>query len=155
MYICCMQETRWRGHSTRLISCKNSVYKLFWIGKTIGTGGVGIFLAERWVENVVNMNRVNDRIIVVKILVGKIVICVVSAYATQRSLSDSEKDEFYDELVKVTFTFSDNELVVLGGDLNGHVGKTPDGYEGAHDGNGFGLHNKEGERILEFLYRTN
>ena len=53
------------------------MYKLFWIGNTTGTGGVGIFLAERLVENVVNVNRVNDRIIVIMSLVGKRVISVV------------------------------------------------------------------------------
>ena len=41
-------------------------------------------------------------------------------------------------------------MVVLGGDLNGHVGKESDGYEGVHGGFGFGARNVEGERILEF-----
>ena len=39
---------------------------------------------------------------------------------------------------------------MLGGDLNGHVGKENDGYEGVHGGQGYGVRNTEGERILEF-----
>ena len=41
------------------------------------------------------------------------------------------------------------KYVVLG-DLNKHVGRDVDGYEGVHGGNGFGDHNAEGEAILEF-----
>ena len=37
---------------------------------------------------------------------------------------------------------------MLGGDLNGHVGKESDGYEGVHGGQGYGVRNA-GERILE------
>ena len=42
------------------------------------------------------------------------------------------------------------KYVVLG-DLNGHVGRDVDDYEGVHGGNGFGDRNAEGEAILEFV----
>ena len=42
------------------------------------------------------------------------------------------------------------EMVVLGGDLNGHVGRESDGHEGVHGGYGYGIRNMEGETILEF-----
>ena len=41
------------------------------------------------------------------------------------------------------------KYVVLG-DMNGHVGRDVDGFEGVHGGNGFGDHKAEGEAILEF-----
>ena len=41
------------------------------------------------------------------------------------------------------------KYVVLG-DMNGHVGRDVDGFEGVHGGNGFGDRNAEGEAILEF-----
>ena len=40
--ICCLQETRWRGASARMIEGKDSRYKLFWVGNKTGTGGVGV-----------------------------------------------------------------------------------------------------------------
>ena len=41
------------------------------------------------------------------------------------------------------------KYVVLG-DLNGHVGRDVNGYEGVHCRNGFGDRNAESEAILEF-----
>jgi len=41
-------------------------------------------------------------------------------------------------------------LIVIGGDLNDHVGTNVDGYDGVHGGYGFGERNADGQRILEF-----
>ena len=30
--LCCLQEVRWHGASTRMFACKDSHYKVFWIG---------------------------------------------------------------------------------------------------------------------------
>ena len=54
-----------------------------------------------------------------------------------------------DTLVHVVSGISERE-VVMGGDLNGHLGELPEGYEGVHGGSGFGVGNTEGLRILEF-----
>ena len=40
-------------------------------------------------------------------------------------------------------------MLIVCGDLNGHVGKTSDGFEGIHGGRGFGVCNPEGTRILD------
>ena len=40
-------------------------------------------------------------------------------------------------------------MVIIGGDLNGHVRKDIDRYDGVHGGYGFGVRNTEGEHILE------
>ena len=45
--LCCIQECRWRGASTRMIEGKDSRYKCFWIGNKLGAGGVGVLLAEK------------------------------------------------------------------------------------------------------------
>ena len=39
------------------------------------------------------------------------------------------------------------EMIVLGGYLNGHVGKKSEGYEGVHSGFDYGVRNVEGEKI--------
>ena len=50
--LCCLQEVRWHGASACMIVGKDSRYKVFWIGKENGNGGIGILLAEEWVEKV-------------------------------------------------------------------------------------------------------
>ena len=40
-------------------------------------------------------------------------------------------------------------MLLVCGDLNGHVGKISSGFEGLHGGHGYGVRNPEGTRILE------
>ena len=104
--LCCVQETRYRGGHCRIITGKDSRYKLFWSGNNKGTAGVGVFVAEKWIEKVFEVKRVSDRIILVKIIVGQRVLCLLSVYAPQCGLSDSVKDLFYDQLRAVTATIT-------------------------------------------------
>lgn len=148
--VCCVQEHRWRGESTRFITGKDSRYKFYWVGNQAGYGGVGVLVKEKWVENVMNVLRVNDRIMVLKLIFGKQIVSIVSTYAPQVGLEDAIKDEFWDDLIRVVGGVDDREMVILGGDLNGHVGAESQGFEGVHGGHGFGARNREGERVLEF-----
>ena len=43
---CCLQETKWKGGSARNIEG----YKFFWQGCESGLAGVGVLVAERWVD---------------------------------------------------------------------------------------------------------
>ena len=43
-----------------------------------------------------------------------------------------------------------NHMVIIAGDLNGHVGDNADGFEEVHGNFGFGNRNNDGLRILEF-----
>ena len=147
--VCCIQEVRWRGASTRMIQGKDTQYKMFWVGADKGTGGVGILVAESWIENVIDVNRVNDRIMLVKLLLDKTIVVFVSVYAPQQGRPEDEKDRFYEELLLTMSAFGSNEVIMLCGDLNGHVGRTISGYENVHGGYGYGIRNPEGERILE------
>ena len=45
-----------------------------WSGNDKGTAGVGVFVAEEWIEKVFEVQRVSDRIILVKIIVGQRVV---------------------------------------------------------------------------------
>ena len=50
--VCCIQETRYSGGSCRTIKDKDTRYKLYWSGNDKGTAGVGVFVAEEWIEKV-------------------------------------------------------------------------------------------------------
>ena len=58
-------------------------------------GGVEILLAEKWVEAIFDAKRVSDRIMLIRLVVGKSIVTVLSVYAPQAGLDDSVKDLFY------------------------------------------------------------
>ncbi|MBJ3377360.1 hypothetical protein JGC18_24970 [Salmonella enterica subsp. enterica serovar Typhimurium] len=82
-----------------MIGEKGSRYKLYWQGTNQGNAGVGILIAEKWSDKVVEVKRVNERIVIVKMVIGVKLVNVVSAYAPQSGRSDDEKDEFWDKLI--------------------------------------------------------
>lgn len=59
------------------------MYKFFWKGGDVGESGVGIFVAEKYVEKVVAVKRLSDRLIILRVMVGGTVLNIVSAYVQQ------------------------------------------------------------------------
>jgi len=49
---------------------------------------------------------------------------------------------------KRVFGIPQNEMVVLAGDMNGHVGSSNAGYDGTHGGFGYGDRNADGFSLL-------
>ena len=59
-----------------------------------GTAGVGVFIAERWIDSVVDVVRVNEWIMSVKLVIGMQIVNIICAYAPQVGLNAKEKDDF-------------------------------------------------------------
>ncbi|ESO05448.1 hypothetical protein HELRODRAFT_184200, partial [Helobdella robusta] len=104
---------------------------------------------EELLEQVLEVRRRSNGVIVVVMVFGKVIVRVISGYAPQQSRKEEEKDRFYDDVSDEIGQAGLNEFVVLLGDLNGHVGADADGYEGVHGGWGYGIRNEEGRRVLE------
>ena len=153
--ICGVQETRWKGANTRFIGMKGRRYKFWWQGGDTGTGGVGIMMKEDLSKNVIEVKRKSDRLIVVTLVMGKLVVKVICAYAPQQGRPDEEKEIFYDSLEEELRLVGSDEFLIVCGDWNGHIGENPDGYEGVHGGYGFGIRNEEGCRLLEMCDANN
>lgn len=83
----------------------------------------------------------------VKPILGKIVFIVVCVYAQQAG-SNNVKGIFLDEMLLLFCEL--NEIVVLGNEVNGYVGKHAQGSEGVDSGHGHGRRNAEGKKMLEF-----
>ena len=109
-------------------------------------------MAEEWIEKVFEVQRVCDRILLVKLIVGQRVVTLLSVYAPQSGLSDVDKDLFFDQLRAVTARIPRSELLIPCGDWNGHVGRAGTEYREVHGGMGYGRSEPdvEGERILEY-----
>ena len=153
--LCCLQEVRWRGASACMIVGKDSRYKVFCRGKENGNGGIGILLAEEWVEKVYDICRASDRLMMIKLAIENNIITVLSCYAPHVGLGNTIKDAFHDLLNSTVNKVSAAETLVICGDFNGHVGKVANGYEGVHGDHSYGLRNTEEERILEFAVAHN
>jgi len=61
----------------------------------------------------------------------------------------NEKENFRNELFHLVSCVPQNEMAVLAGDMNGHVGSNCVGYDGTHGGYGFGDRDADGSRILD------
>ena len=68
------------------------------------------------------VKRVNERIMCLKVLFSNKLVTCICAYAPQTGRSADEKDSFWDQMISVTGSIPASELIVVGGDLNGHVG---------------------------------
>ena len=79
--ICAAQETRWRGCSTRMITEKHCRYKFLWSGDTFGFGGVGILVAEKWVEKITSADRTSNQQMSLRFLIGRKILYIISSYA--------------------------------------------------------------------------
>nr|GEU96952.1 hypothetical protein [Tanacetum cinerariifolium] len=144
--IACFQETKWKGSRAR----EGNGYKLWYSGSSNARNGVGIILAGRLKDNVVRVTRRSDRIMAILVVIEGETANVISAYAPQVGLSDAEKKRFWDALDELVRECPTDQRLIIGGDLNGHIGAAADGYTGVHGGFGFGDRNEEGCTILEF-----
>ena len=88
-------------------------------------------------------------------MIGKLIINIFSVYAPQTGLSTEAKDSFYTNLLTHISAVPSTEYLMLCGDFNSHVGRDTEGFDRIHGGHGFGSHNTDGVRILDFCTATN
>ena len=54
---CCVQESRRKGEGARLLGRDGMRYKFFWKGSESGLDGVGIFVANQYIDEVVEVSE--------------------------------------------------------------------------------------------------
>lgn len=69
-------------------------YKLWYSGSMKHRNGVGILVYEDLREQVVEVKKVSDRLISIKLVMGGPTVNVINAYAPQVSLDEGDKKEF-------------------------------------------------------------
>ncbi|XP_071740334.1 uncharacterized protein [Rutidosis leptorrhynchoides] len=144
--ILCVQETRWKGEEAVDIGD----YKLGFSGSRVARNGVGIFIGPRHKDNIVGVGRCSDRIMSVRLVIQEESYMVICAYAPHAGLGEEEKSRFWESLDEVVRSCPADHRLLIGGDLNGHIGTISDGYAGVHGVFGYGVRNEEGRSILEF-----
>ncbi|KAK3558341.1 hypothetical protein QTP86_017253, partial [Hemibagrus guttatus] len=148
--ILCVQETRWKGSKARSIGAG---FKLFYYGVDSKTNGVGVVLKEEFVRNVLEVKRVSDRVMSLKLEIEGVMLNVVSGYAPQVGCELEEKERFWSELDEVMESIPTGERVVIGADFNGHVGEGNTGDEEVMGKFGVKERNLEGQMVVDFAKR--
>ncbi|KAK6745717.1 hypothetical protein RB195_012062 [Necator americanus] len=117
---------------------------------TSNSSFVRIILNESFRNSVTAVDRLSDRLMAVKVDTREVELRVVSAYAPQVGCSEEEKVCFWEDLEQYVQPLEGEEVLLIGGDVNGHVGSRKDGFESCHGGYGCGALNDDGLRILEY-----
>ncbi|KAK3569040.1 hypothetical protein QTP86_021557 [Hemibagrus guttatus] len=148
--ILCVQETRWKGSKARSIGAG---FKLFYYGVDSKRNGVGVVLKEEFVRNVLEVKRVSDRVMSLKLEIEGVMLNVVSGYAPQVGCELEEKEGFWSVLDEVMESIPTGERVVIGADFNGHVGEGNTGDEEVMGKFGVKERNLEGQMVVDFAKR--
>jgi len=82
-----VQETRWTGSGARIMGKGMSRYKFFWQGCKDGNAGVEFLISDRWIDMIVDVKRVNERIMYLKVLIGNKVVTCICEYVPQTGRS--------------------------------------------------------------------
>ena len=93
--ILCLQKTKWKGSKVRKIG---DGYKQFYHGADGRRNGIGIVVREELVEGVLEVKRVSDRLIAMKLEVKGSILNIVSACAPQVNNSMENKNDFWQDL---------------------------------------------------------
>ena len=91
------------------------------------------------------VEKFNDRVMKVNIVIGDVVWEIVSCYCPQDGRSANETEEFYELMDKVV-----TSEVFVGGDFNGHVGSDLGGLGEVHGGFGIGQINDGRVGLLDW-----
>ena len=145
--ILCLQETKWKGSKSRNIG---GGCKLFYNGAFGRKNGIGIVVREELAESVLKMKRVLDRLMVIKLEVKGSILNIVSVYAPQVNNSMEEKSDFWEDLDGLIESVTNEERMVFGADLNGHVGEGNIGDEKIIERYDAGTRNKEESMVVDF-----
>ncbi|KAK3518654.1 hypothetical protein QTP70_006960 [Hemibagrus guttatus] len=148
--ILCVQETRWKGSKARSIGAG---FKLFYYGVDSKRNGEGVVLKEEFVRKVLEVKRVSDRVMSLKLEIEGVMLNVVSGYAPQVGCELEEKERFWSELDEVMESIPTGERVVIGADFNGHVGEGNRGDEEVMGKFGVKERNLEGQMVVDFAKR--
>ena len=124
--------------------------QLFYDGADGRKNGIGIVVREELAKSILEMKRVSDRLMAIKLEVKGSILNIVRACAPQVNNSMEEKNDFWEDLGGLIESVSKEERIVLGADLNGHVGEGNIGDEEIMGRYGAGTRNKEGSMDVDF-----
>ena len=110
-------------------------------------------MSEELEKSVLEVKRVSDRLMAIKLEVKGSILNIVSAYTPQVGNSMKKKNDFWEDLDGLIEVVSKEERIVLGADLNGHVGEENIGNEEIMGRYSAGTRNNERSMVVDFVKR--
>ncbi|VDO27050.1 unnamed protein product [Haemonchus placei] len=107
------------------------------------------FFVVAWRDSIVSVERFDDRLMRIVVVIKCQKYHPFSAYAPQAGCLERSKNKFRNLFVEKTAEVPLQEVIFVAGDLNGHVGAVKDGYN-CHGGFGYGSRNTDDGRSLEY-----
>ena len=123
--------------------------QIFYNGVDGRRNGIEIVVREELDESVLEVKRVSDRLMAMKLEVKGSILNIVSTYTPQVNNSMEEKNYFWEDLDRLIESIS-KERIVLGADLNGHVGEGNIRDEEIMERYDARTRNKEGLMVVDF-----
>ena len=107
-------------------------------------------LREELAKSVLEVKRVSNRLMAMKLEVKGSILDIASTYAPQVNNSMEEKNDFWEGLDGLIKSISKEGRIVLGANLNGHVGEGNIRDEEIMGRYGAETRNKEGSMVVDF-----
>ncbi|XP_042890011.1 craniofacial development protein 2-like [Penaeus japonicus] len=145
------RETKWKGSKAR---DQGAGYKLYYHGENGARNGVGVVVRGMHPNGVLEVRRITDRMMSLKLEIDVVLLNVVCACAPQMESDREEKEEFWEKLDEAVELIPKEERFIIGADFNGHVGEGNSGDERVKGKYGYGACNNEGQTIVDFAHRT-
>ena len=73
-------------------------FKLYYHGRCRARNGIGIVLSKEWQDNILEIKRISDRIMTMKLVSGNTMLNIITVYAPHVGCSQQEKDQFSEHL---------------------------------------------------------
>jgi len=109
--IACLQGTKWVGSKAKEL--ENTGYKIYYTGLDRRRNGVGIVVDKDLKDDVVTVSRKGDRIILVKLVLGDIIINIISVYDLQVGLDEHIKTQFWESMDELMRGIPQGEQVFI------------------------------------------
>ncbi|KAI5700378.1 hypothetical protein M8J77_008043 [Diaphorina citri] len=145
-----MSETFLRGtndYNTTLTSTDER-YRIITSGGEKSRRGVGVILNQKCSKLVSSVINVSDRVIAVRIESSPINMFIIQCYAPTSDCSETELEDFYQQLRETIKHKKSRDALFVLGDFNSKVGKSR--YKNIVGPYGLGVKNNHGENLISF-----
>lgn len=117
-------------------------YKLCYPGSVKHRHEIGILVDKQLSGKVVEVKRIEDRLMMIKLVIRGSTLNIISSYALQAVLDEEEQHRFLEVLYEVVRGVPSTEKLFIEGDFNEHIMYLLGNYDDVHGGLDFGDKNE-------------